>query len=523
MNEKTDIANAASETTNVAADSGKERVQNKLGDVLPEEFRAQLHKIADWIADYRQHIERRPVSPNISPGQLTAQLPAEPPSQPENIDAIFADFEQLIVPNLVHWGHPAFLGYFGTTTTAPGIYGEMLMAALNVSAMTWRTSPAATELEAIVLDWIRQMIELPQEFEGIVYDTASVGIMHALAAARENLGLNVRREGLAGRAPDVVPRLIIYASDQAHSSIEKAAIALGIGEANVRRIASDENYCLKIEELRAAIAEDLRAGSRPMAVVATIGTTSATSVDPVREIANVCREHNLWLHMDAAYGAALAMLPEGRWVMDGVAEADSVIVNPHKWLFVPLDFSVLYTKRLDVLRATFSLTPEYLQGDATARSNQEENAEHAQRNYMDYGIQLGRRFRALKAWMVFRTFGREGLQARIREHCRLARLFASWVEADLRFEVLAPVKMAVVCFRARAKDSATDEQLNELNQTLVERVNATGEAYLTHTRLHGKVVARLAVGNVLTTEKHLMETWALIRRELTSLRHNTTS
>ncbi len=523
MNEKTDIANAASETTNAAADSGKEGVQNKLGDVPPEEFRAQLHKVADWIADYREHIEQRPISPNILPGQLTAQLPSTPPAQPENIDNIFADFEQLIVPNLVHWGHPAFLGYFGSTTTAPGIYGEMLAAALNVSAMTWRTSPAATELETVVLDWIRQMIELPQEFEGVVYDTASVAIMHALAAARENLGLNVRREGLCGRVHDAVPRLVIYASDQAHSSIEKAAIALGIGEANVRRVASDENYCLKVEELRAAIAEDLRAGSRPMAVVATIGTTSATSVDPVREIAAVCREHHLWLHVDAAYGAALALLPEGRWVMDGVAEADSVIVNPHKWLFVPLDFSVLYTKRLDVLRATFSLTPEYLQGDAAAGSNHEENMSRAQRNYMDYGIQLGRRFRALKAWMVFRTFGREGLQARIREHCRLARLFASWVEADADFEVLAPVKMAVVCFRVRTKDFVRDEQLNKLNQTLVERVNATGESYLTHTRLHGKVVARLAVGNVLTTEKHLMATWALLHSELANLRRDTRS
>lgn len=499
-----------------AVGSGKDEVQNELGDVPPEEFRAQLHKVADWIADYRAHIEQRPISPDILPGQITAQLPAAPPAQPENIDTIFADFEQLIVPNLVHWGHPAFLGYFGSTTNAPGIYGEMLAAALNVSAMTWRTSPAATELEIVVLDWIRQMIELPQEFEGIVYDTASVGIMHALAAARESLNLNIRREGLGGRN-GTVPCLRIYASDQAHSSIEKAAIALGIGEANVRRIASDENYCLKIEELRAAIEEDVRAGFHPTAVVATVGTTSATSVDPVREIAAVCREHHLWLHVDAAYGAALALLPEGRWVMDGVAEADSVIVNPHKWLFVPLDFSVLYTKRLDVLRATFSLTPEYLQGDAAAGSNQEEKAAHAQRNYMDYGIQLGRRFRALKAWMVFRTFGSEGLRARIREHCRLARLFASWVEADADFEVLAPVKMAVVCFRARTKGYVTNWQLNELNQTLIERVNATGEAYLTHTRLHGKVVARLAVGNVLTTEHHLSQTWKLIRRELAGL------
>jgi aromatic-L-amino-acid decarboxylase len=331
------------------------------------------------------------------------------------------------MPGIVHWGHPAFLGYFGSTTTAPGILGEMLAAALNVSAMTWRTSPAATELEALVLDWLRQMLELPVDFTGIVYDTASVAVLHALAAARESLGLDARARGLCGRAE--VPVLRIYASDQAHSSIEKAAIMLGIGERNVRRVASDANYCMDVRALARAIEEDLRDGLKPLAVVATIGTTSTTSVDAVKEIAAICREQRVWLHVDAAYGGALALLPEHRHLFDGVEAADSLVVNPHKWLFVPLDFSALYVRKPELLRATFSLVPEYLRGDA----------EQAERNYMDYGIQLGRRFRALKAWMVIRSFGTRGLRrasantfaSRVSSHAgsKLIRSLRCWLRS----------------------------------------------------------------------------------------------
>jgi aromatic-L-amino-acid/L-tryptophan decarboxylase len=477
-----------------------------LGDMPEDEFRASLHLIADWIADYRAGIEDLSISPMVAPGDIISHLPAEPPEEAVSLDEIFRDFQNLILPGLVHWGHPAFLGYFGSTTTAPGILGEMLAAALNVSAMTWRTSPAATELETLVLDWIRQMLRLPDEFTGIVYDTASVAITHALAAAREGLALEARARGLCGR-PEV-PRLRLYTSDQAHSSVEKAAIMLGLGESNVRRVASDASYRMDVASLARAITEDLHEGYLPLAVVATLGTTSTASVDPIEEIGAVCREQGLWLHVDAAYGGAMALLPEGRHMMAGVAAADSVVVNPHKWLFVPLDFSALYVRRPGLLRATFSLVPEYLRGDA----------EQAERNYMDYGIQLGRRFRALKAWMVFRSFGRRGLAARIREHIRLARLFASWIEADPRFEVMAPVTMAVVCFRFTAGEhsdsaKATDEELNELNRRLVERVNATGQVYLTHTTLRGRVAMRLAVGNVLTTERHLAQVYDLINHE----------
>jgi aromatic-L-amino-acid decarboxylase len=484
-----------------------------LGDLPAEEFRRLLHEVADWVADYRAGIETRRVVPEHAPGATLANLPEAPPETAQPMEEILRDFERVVMPGIVHWGHPAFLGYFATTTTAPGILGEMLAAALNVSAMTWQTSPAATELESVVLEWIRQMLRLPSEFQGVVYDTASVAVVHALAAAREELGLDVRREGLAGRAD--MPALTLYASDQAHSSLEKAAITLGIGEANVRRIRSDDEYRMSVAALRRAVEEDTRAGRRPLAVVATVGTTSATSVDPVDEIADVCREHRVWLHVDAAYGGAMALLEEGRHLMRGVERADSVVFNPHKWLFVPLDFSTLYVRRPEALRRVFSLVPEYLRGDA-------ERAGQAMHNYMDYGIQLGRRFRALKAWFVIRAFGREGLAARIREACRLASVVAGWVNDDESFELLAPVTMGVVCFRARAfggrmKETVSDEELDALNERLLSRVNATGAAYLTHTRLRGRLALRIAVGNVLTTEKHLAQAWELVRQHRAGL------
>ena len=481
----------------------------ELGDMPAAEFREALHRVADWVADYRQSIEELRISPDIAPGEIGARLPQAAPELAVSFSDIFRDFEELIIPGVVHWGHPAFFGYFGSTTTSAGILGEMLMGALNVSAMTWRTSPSATELETVVLDWLRQMLGLPTDYTGVVYDTASVAVMHALAAAREDLGFAVRPRGLCGR-PEV-PALRIYASDQAHSSVEKAAITLGIGEDNVRRVPCETTYRMDVSALRNAIETDLRGGLLPMAVIATVGTTSTTSVDPVDEIAALCNEYRLWLHIDAAYGGAMALLPEGRYVMKGVEAADSIVVNPHKWLFVPLDFSALYIRRPELLRATFSLVPEYLRGDA----------EQAERNYMDYGIQLGRRFRALKAWIVIRSFGREGLAARIREHIRLARLFASWLDADPQFQVLAPVTMAVVCFRIAPHVPGTipvrDQVINSFNRRLVEAVNGTGKAYLTYTTLNGQVAMRLAVGNILTTELHLARVFDLIRREAAQL------
>jgi aromatic-L-amino-acid decarboxylase len=476
-----------------------------LGDLPEQEFRAALHQAAEWAANYRLNLEQRAISPAGKPGDVSASLPSNIPLLPTPIENVMEDFRRLILPNLVHWGHPAFLGYFGSTTTAPGILGELVAATLNVSAMTWATSPAATELESVILRWLREMLRLPEEFFGVVYDTASVATLHALAAARESLPLNSRVFGLAGR--NDLPRLRVYASDQAHSSIVKAAITLGIGEINVKRIASDELFRMDLNSLKLAVQHDRSAGYLPLAVVATVGTTSTAAVDPIPEITAFCKAEKIWLHVDAAYGGAIALLPEGRHLMEGVAAADSVVVNPHKWLFVPLDVSTLYTRHPHLLREVFSLVPEYLRGDA----------EQSEINYMDYGIQLGRRFRALKAWMVFSAFGETGLVARIREHIRLARLFATWIENDAAFELLAPVQMGVVCFRAVSEASVDEdllERANDLNRSVVKSVNATGRAYLTYTVLGENVAMRVAIGNVLTTERHLTDVFSLIKDEL---------
>jgi len=473
-----------------------------LGDVPPEEFRWQLHELADWIADYREKIETLPVAPNAKPGAIIGALPKQAPDDGEPLDRIFADIRSLIVPGMVHWGHPMFLGYFGWTTTVPGILGEIITAPLNVNAMTWRTSPAATELETLVIDWLRQWMQLPKEFDGVVYDTASVGVTHALAVAREEAAPGARKRGLAGRGD--LPTFRIYASEQAHSSAEKAAIALGLGEENVQRVGCDADFRMDPSALREMIARDRRAKFKPLATVATVGTTSTASVDPVSEIAKICREHKMWLHIDGAYGAGLALLPEQKWVTAGWNEADSLVVNPHKMLFVPLDFSVLYVRDLERLRRVFTLVPEYLRGDTV----------EAEKNYMDYGIQLGRRFRALKAWMVFRAFGRAGMAARIREHLRLANLLADWVTTDNRFELAAPVVMPVVCFRCI---SAPEKETDKLNSEIVERINASGRAYLTQTRLRGRTVMRIGLGNVLTTEQHLRKAWKLIQKTVTQV------
>jgi aromatic-L-amino-acid decarboxylase len=486
--------------------------QQNLGDTSPEEFRKQLHELADWIADFRENIGSLRVAPNDKPGAILAALPAEPPEEGEPFEKILSDINQLIIPGMVHWSHPMFLGYFGWTTTAPAILGEIITAPLNVNAMTWRTCPAATELETLVIDWIRQWMGLPQEFGGIVYDTASVGVMHALAVAREEAAPSTRKRGLVGAR---APVFRIYASEQAHSSAEKAAIALGLGEENVQRVPTDEAFRMDASALRDMTARDIRDNVTPLAVIATVGTTSTASVDPVREIARICRENKMWLHIDGAYGAGFAILPENRSLIHGWSEADSIVVNPHKSLFVPLDFSVLYVRDLKRLRRVFTLVPEYLRGDTV----------EAQKNYMDYGIQLGRRFRALKAWVIFRSFGREGMAARLREHVRLANLFADWITGDDRFELAAPVSMGVVCFRRvgaprSATAATTSEKIDELNSEIVERINASGRAYLTQTKLRGQTVMRIGLGNVLTTEKHVRKAWDMIRevaREFASL------
>jgi aromatic-L-amino-acid decarboxylase len=467
-----------------------------LGDMDPEEFRRNAHRIVDWIADYFANPERYPVLSRVRPGEIRDALPAAAPENGERFDAILSDFERVLLPGITHWNHPNFFAYFAISGSAPGVIAEMLSAGLNVQAMLWRTSPAATELEEVALDWLRRLIGLPDEFEGVIYDTASVSSLHALAAAREQAVADVRTRGLAGRFD--LPALRVYCSDQAHSSIDKAVILLGLGQDAIRRIDVDADFRMRPEALAAAIDEDTRAGYQPMAVVATVGTTSTTSIDPVGAIASICAREKLWLHVDAAYAGVAAMVPEHAWILKDAGAADSVVVNPHKWLFTPFDLSVLYCRQMDSVRAAFSLTPEYLK-----------TSETTVKNLMDTGIQLGRRFRALKLWMVMRHFGAEGLRARLGEHMRLARLFAEWVDASDAFERVAPVPFSVVCFRARGTD--------ELNESLLEQINGSGEIFISHTRLHGRYTLRLAIGNLHTTETHVARAWTAIQRALTDL------
>jgi aromatic-L-amino-acid decarboxylase len=487
--------------------------QPQLGDTPPEIFRQQLHQLVDWIADFREGLEKLRVAPNDKPGTIRGALPSEPPENAEPFDKILGDINRLIVPGMVHWSHPMFLGYFGWTQTGPGILGEIATAPLNVNAMTWRTSPAATELETLVVDWARQMVRLPEKFGGVVYDTASVGIMHALAVAREEAAPSTRKLGLTGRN---LPRFRIYTSDQAHSSVEKAAITLGLGEENVQRVPSDSEFRMDVAALRAMIERDLasrQGGIKPLATVATVGTTSTASVDPVPEIAKICRENKMWLHVDAAYGGGFAILPEYQWITKGWSDADSIVINPHKTMFVPLDFSILYVRDLERLRRVFTLVPEYLRGDTI----------EAEKNYMDYGIQLGRRFRALKAWVIWRSLGRAGMAARLREQMRLTNLLVDWIKADKRFELAAPVVMPVVCFRfigrdgppGRPRTSQRDVPTKadaDINSEIVEHINASGRAYLTQTKLRGRTVMRIGFGNILTTEEHLRNVWELIQK-----------
>ena len=410
----------------------------------PASFRRHGHQLVDWIAEYLEHSEKYPVLARVKPGEIAAALPPQAPEEGESFDAIMADFERVLVPGLTHWNHPGFLAYFAITGSAPGVLAEFLSAALNQQAMLWRTSPAATELEAVTLGWLRRLIGLPDAFEGVIYDTASIASLHALVAAREASIADVRARGLAGRAD--VPCVRVYCSEQAHSSIDKAVMTIGLGHQSLRRIPVDAEYRMRADRLGEVIAEDRAAGVLPIAVVATVGTTSTTSVDPVPAIADICRREQLWLHVDAAYAGVAAMLPSHAHILAGADRADSLVVNPHKWLFTPFDLSAFYCRRMDVVRAAFSLTPDYLQ---TLEAGQVKNLLEAgqAKNLMDTGVQLGRRFRALKLWMILRSFGARAIREHLSAHIRLAQELAGWIDAHPDFERMAPVPFSVVCFR----------------------------------------------------------------------------
>lgn len=477
---------------------------SKTGDLSPQEFRAAAHAAVDWIADYLEHPERVPVRSRVQPGDIRRALPSSAPTHGESLDAMLADFQRVIMPGITHWNHPSFFAYFANSASYPGILGELLAAGLNANGMLWVTSPAVTELEQTTLDWLRQLMGLGDGWFGEICDTASVSTFYALAAAREAAGLDIRARGMAAR--DDLPTLRVYCSEHVHSSIDKAVIALGLGHDNLVKIPADEQFRLRPELLDAAIAADVARGYRPIAIVPCIGTTSTTSIDPVPDVVRIARKYGCWVHVDTAYAGPAAIVPELRYLLDGVDGADSVVVNPHKWLFTPVDCSVLYTKRPDALRQAFALLPEYL-----VTKGQDDVV-----NLMDYGIQLGRRFRSLKLWMVLRAYGAEGLAERIRFHCELAREFAGMVHFEGGWELMAPVPLSLVCFRY-APPGATEDDLARINAAIMERVNADGKAYLSHTKLNGRYTLRLAIGNIRTDRQHIEQVWSELRSAAASV------
>jgi aromatic-L-amino-acid/L-tryptophan decarboxylase len=472
-----------------------------LADMDGEAFRAAAHRVVDLMADYIEDVERHAVLPRIAPGTVSAQLPATPPDEPEPLDAILGDYLRLIEPNATGWQHPGFFAYFASTASGPGILGEMLTAALGQNPMLWRTSPAGTELEQVVVDWLRQALGLPDAYDGLLTDTASTSSLIALAAAREAAGVDAAAAGIAGR-PEV-PALRVYASEEAHSSIEKACMTLGLGRASLVRIPTNDRFELRPDALAAAIVADRAAGMRPIAVVATVGTTSSTSVDPVAAVADIAAREGLWLHVDAAYAGAVAIDPGLRAPFAGWDRADSIVVNPHKWLWTPVDASLLLSRRLDVVRDAFSLVPEYLRTVGGAG---------IERNFNEYTPQLGRRMRALKLWIQLRWFGLDGLRRRIRRHLELAQLFEGWVASEPGWEQLAPVPFSTVCFRhVPAGLAGGSEAIDARNAAIMAAVNRTGEVFLSHTRLRGQFTIRLAIGSLRTERRHVERAWELLR------------
>ena len=469
-----------------------------MADMPSEEFRKAGYQLVDWITNYLKDIEKYPPLSQVNPGDILKRIPQTPPQKGEDIENVLKDVDKILLEGITHWNHPGFMAYFNSTSSGPGILAELLSAGLGVNGMLWKTSPAFTEHEKAMMNWFRQMVGLPENYWGIIYDTASTSSMHAIASAREQLDLGFREKGMAGR--NDVPRLRMYCSELAHSSIEKGAVTLGIGLEGVRKISVNDKFEMIPEKLDEAILEDLKNGWKPFCVVATVGTTSTTSVDPVEEIAAICEKHKLWLHVDSAYAGVTAMIPEMKWIIKGWERADSIVINPHKWMFTPMDLSIYFTRKPEILKQAFSLVPEYL------KTKQDDEVE----NLMDYGIQLGRRFRSLKLWFIIRYFGVEGLAARIKHHIELAQEFAKWIDDEKEFERLAPVPFSTICFRYNPGNKS-EKELNKLNEELLEAINASGKIFLSHTKINGKFVIRLTIGSIRHEKRHIEEAWKLIK------------
>lgn len=469
-----------------------------MSDMPKEEFRKAGYQLIDWIADYLNSIEKYPVMSQVKPGDISKQIPVAPPVNGEKIEKVLSDIDKVLIDGITHWNHPGFMAYFNTTSSGPGILAEILTAAFSSNGMLWKTSPVVTEMEKSMMNWFRQMVGLPENYWGIIYDTASTSSMHAIASAREQMGLGFREKGAAGRKD--LPKIILYSSEQAHSSIDKGALLLGVGLDGIRKIPVNEKFEMIPEKLEEAIDEDIKKGCKPFCVVATVGTTSTTSVDPVEQIANIAEKYNLWLHVDAAYAGVTAMIPEMKWVSKNWERADSIVINPHKWMFTPLDLSILFTRKKEILKRAFSLVPEYLK---TAQDSEVDNL-------MDYGFQLGRRFRSLKLWFIIRYFGVEGIANRLREHIAWAKEFSNRIIEANDFELTAPVPFSTVCFRYNPGGKA-EAELNTINEKLLEKINSTGKIFLSHTKLYEKFVIRLTIGGIRHEQRHIENAWELVK------------
>lgn len=474
------------------------------GDMPAAELRAALHRTADLVADYLEHVEDYAVLPPIAPGDISVRLSKPAPEQPEPLERIMRDVMSEVLPNVTHWQHPGFLAYFSSSASAIGLLGEMVTTGLNANAFLWRTSPVGTELEAIAVGWLRDGLGLPAGYDGVFNDTASTSSLAALAAARQHATGNAARTGLHG-----ADRLRIYTSTETHSSIERAAMILGIGRDGVRKIPVDHELAMDVAALRDAIDEDRRAGWLPVAVVATIGTTSTTAVDPTDAIADICETFGVWLHVDAAYAGPAALIPAMRVHFEGWERAESIVVNPHKWMFTPLDCSLLLTRRMDVLRDALSLVPEYLRTT---------DGRDAGQNYSEYTPQLGRRARGIKMWMQLRYFGLSGLRSRLRSHLDLTQELTRWIDAHPDVERLAPVPFGTVCFRwrpARYVDREAEPEveaaLDLLNERLINDLNAGGQIFISHTRVNGRFALRISIGNIRTDRHHIEHAWRLVQ------------
>jgi aromatic-L-amino-acid decarboxylase len=454
-------------------------------DMPAEEFRRIGYEVVDWIATYLEDPRKLPVLPRVQPGDLVDRLPSSGPEQGEPMETILEDFRNLVVPSSTLWNHPHFFNFFAVSTSGPGILAEALIATLNMNGMLWKSSPAVTELEQVTLSWLRQWLGLPDSFFGMIHDTASSSTLHAVLAARAMADPKARAEGAH-------PNLTVYFSEQAHSSVEKAALALGMGQHQTRKIALDDQFRMRADLLEAAITADIAAGLKPCCVIATVGTTSTTAVDPVPQIADICERYGIWLHVDGAYGGHAGLVPEYRHLIAGCERAHSMVVNPHKWLFTPIDLSAFYTRHPEVLREALSLVPEYLRSAENPRAV----------NYMDYGVPLGRRFRALKLWFVMRYFGRERIAALIRNHIEMTRDLAAEIQRDPLFELAAPAPMSLVCFRMKGEDEKT--------RKLHAMLDAAG-VFVGQTVVGGKFALRWAIGNIHTTADDLRNTWTTVR------------